>query len=284
MIRQIASLLALLLAGCLPAGESAGERGGPADPAHPSIVSLNPCSDAILTQLAHPDQLLAISHYSHDPAATSMDIDAARRWPAIGGTLEEILALHPDVVVAGAYLPPPLAQGIRDAGMRLLTLPMPVTIAQSQEQVRTLARLAGNRAAGERMVQRIVRAEHRFASPPQEPRLAALVWESGGIVAGKGTLITDLLAQSGFSNGAAARGLDQAEYLSLERLIADLPQVVFTVGQSRGEEDRLLSHPALARVPGMVRAPLEPGLLWCGGPTIPRALARLAAVRKDLRP
>ena len=32
--------------------------------AHPSIVSLNPCTDAILAEVADPAQILALSRYS----------------------------------------------------------------------------------------------------------------------------------------------------------------------------------------------------------------------------
>ena len=56
---------------------------------HPLIVSLNPCSDAVLAQVADRDQIAAISHYSQDPRATSMDLRLARSLPANGGTAEE---------------------------------------------------------------------------------------------------------------------------------------------------------------------------------------------------
>ena len=45
---------------------------------YPTIVSLNPCTDAILAEVADPAQLLAISHYSHDPRATSMPLMPGR--------------------------------------------------------------------------------------------------------------------------------------------------------------------------------------------------------------
>ena len=74
------------------------------------MVSLNPCTDAVLAQVADPGQLLAISHYSLDPRATSMELAAARRFAATGGTVEEVLALEPDIVVTGSFLPPATVQ------------------------------------------------------------------------------------------------------------------------------------------------------------------------------
>ncbi len=59
MIRWLAGAV-LALGGCsAPAPTS-----GPVSNDRPSIVSLNPCADAILAEVATPGQLLAISHYS----------------------------------------------------------------------------------------------------------------------------------------------------------------------------------------------------------------------------
>lgn len=279
--RGVAAALAgcfLLLAACSASSPPAG-RGG----AHgPHVVSLNPCSDAVLAQITRPGQLLAISHYSRDPASSSMDPALARRFRATGGTVEEIVALHPDVVVAGGFLDPARAQALRDLGIALVTLPMPQDIAASEAQVRELARVTGNPARGEALIARIERAMAQYAPRPGSRPVPALVWESGGIVAGDATLIADLLAHAGFANAAAARGLSQADYLPLEEVVADPPRMLFTVGDRVSESDRLLRHPALEALAGMDRAALPGSLLWCGGPTIPRALARLGAVRRSL--
>jgi iron complex transport system substrate-binding protein len=44
----------------------------------------------------------------------------------------------------------------------------------------------------------------------------------------------------------------------------------------------MLHHPALAGLRGTARMRFDSSMLWCGGPTIPRALARLAAARREL--
>ena len=81
---------------------------------------------------------------------------------------------------------------------------------------------------------------------------------------------------------AACARLSQADFLPLEQVRADPPRVVFTVGNSLAEEDRMLHHPALAGLQGIMRVPLDSSILWCGGPTIPRALDRLAEARREL--
>jgi iron complex transport system substrate-binding protein len=98
-------------------------------------------------------------------------------------------------------------------------------------------------------------------------------------VPGDDTLIADVMRRTGLANFSAARGFRQAEYLPLERLLADPPALVLTAGNPRAEENRLLGHPALARLKLTRREAVDPSLLYCGGPTIIRAARRFAEVR-----
>jgi len=278
-MKPVAVLAALLLGACAPAPARQAVTTASAGAGGPTIVSLNPCTDAILAEVADPDQLLALSHYSRDPASSSMDIALARRFRATSGAVEEVLALRPDVVVAGTFLPPATRQAFARLGIRLVQVPIAGDLAASKAQVTSLAALAGNPERGRALNARIEAALAQAAPPPGTP-LAAVVWQSGGIVAGDDTLIADLLRHTGFINAAAARGLSQADYLPLERMVADPPQVILAAGSSRADEDRLLAHPALAGLDATRRASFDPSLLWCGGPTIPRAVARLAEVRR----
>ena len=254
-----------LLAGCAAAPER--QRGS-----HPTIVSLNPCTDAILAEVTAPGQLLAVSHYSHRPSGTSMPLAEARRYRATGGTVEEVLALDPDVVVTSSYLDPASAQAFRRLGIRVETVGIATSVADSEAQIRQLATLAGERERGEALVSRI---DHAVASARRsEPPVSTLLWQEGGLVPGPETLVAQLLANSGFANQAATRGLGQGAYLPLEEVLADPPQVVIAAG-----EERMEHHPALRHLPGVRYAAIEPNLLYCGGPTIPRLAAKLAALR-----
>jgi len=272
-----AGLLACVLAlgACAPAPAAR-------DAVHPTLVSLNPCSDAVLAEVADPGQVLAISHYSQDPGSSSMDLATARKFRATSGSLEELLALRPDVVIAGSFVPPQVAAALAKQGIRLLRLPIARSVAESQSQVLAIAEAADNRNAGIVLNARIDVALARAAAPRGQRTISALVWQSGGIVPGRDTLIADLLARTGFRSYAAARGMRQADVLPLEVLVADPPQVILTAGDARANEDRALHHPALDHLRGATRAPFDRALLWCGGPTIERAAARLAEARNSL--
>ncbi|MET1754924.1 helical backbone metal receptor [Novosphingobium sp. RD2P27] len=277
MREHVGAVLGLALASCQQPMAEAPDLGG-----RPTIVSLNPCSDATLAQIAAPEQLLAVSHYSHDPTSSSMGVAAGRRFPAVSNAVEEIAEFNPDMVVADPFLSPATRQSLVDLGIEVVTIGTTDSVKTSEEQVRQLAQASGNVEEGERLI-RDIRAALAKASPPLDAApVSAIVWESGGIVAGDKTLVADLLRHTGFVNAAAARGLRQADYLPLEAVLADPPQVILTAGDPLAQENRLLGHPALEALENTERASLDSTLLWCGGPTIIRAAGRLAQIRRGL--
>jgi iron complex transport system substrate-binding protein len=262
----------LLACALVLAGASA-----PAWAVPPRIVSLNPCSDAILVEVADPAQIRALSAYSRDPASASLMPGVAARFASTHGTIEEVIALHPDVVIDGAFVAPATAAAYRRLGLRLATIGTQRSVADAIRDVRQLAALAGHRDRGEALVWRIEAALAAAAPPAGHPPVEAVLWEWGGIVAGSGTLTGELLERTGFANLPARQGYRQADNYPIERLIAHPPRLLLTVG-----DDRMLHHPALAALSHTLRADFPAGLLYCGGPTIIRAAQRLAALRKAL--
>lgn len=258
---------ALLAASCAPAAPVAKP-----DSDAPTIVSLNPCLDAILVEIAPPDQVLALSHYSRDPGGSSIPAEVALGYGVTGGTAEEVIALQPDLVLASIFLPQPTRSALERAGLKVATFGSPATVAESAAQVREVATLAGQGARGEALAARIAAAP----SAPSQP-ISALLWQPGEIVAGEQTLIAELLRQEGFTSHAAARGMKQADAVTLEQVLADPPQVLLVAGDAPGQR-----HPLVADVyKSMMVAPFDPSLIYCGGPTIPKARARLRAIRAE---
>ena len=273
MVTRWAPLIALVLTACAatPAREAAPT----------GIVSLNPCTDAILAEVADPQQILGLSSYSSDPAASSMDVAKALRFRAVSGSAEEVAALRPALVIGSTFTAPSARSAFARMGLRFAAFGIATNVAESKAQVREIAMLAGHPERGDWLNAQIDAALAE-ATPPPGPLVPAIVWQSGGMVPGAGTLIADLLARTGFINAAALRGMQQADLLPLEQMLAAPPRVIFTAGNPLANEDRMLAHPALRALTGTLRAPLNPALLWCGGPSIPRTVARLAQVRREV--
>lgn len=265
----------ILFAACTLA---ACTRAAPTPHAHPAILSLNPCTDALLAEVATPAQIVALSAYSRIPGESSMDLALARRLAVTHGTAEEIAALRPDIVVDGSFTPPATQAALARLGIRLEQFASPTTVAESAGQVARIAALAGHPERGGALNARIAGAL-AAAAPANAARPAALIWQEGGLVAGPATLIADIARRAGFGDFAAARGLGQGQVLPLERVLADPPRALLTFGG-----DRALAHPALAHLAGMRRYALALDLEFCGGPTIIRAARALAAARADFSP
>ena len=264
MIRLVAlSLAAALLA--------------PAAPARlPRIVSINPCIDAVLVRVADPAQIAGISHYSQDPRATSIPLGVANSFRATSGTAEEVVALRPDVVLTGPHTEPATVAALKRLHIRLVQFAVPESVAESIVQVRDISAQTGHPARGAALVARIAAA----AAPSHAAPLPALIWQSGGLVPGSGTLPDELLRRAGFRNMSAAYGLKKWDVLPLEYLVARPPRVLLSVAAAEVGEDRLTSHPAVRRLARRIVVAAYPArLMNCGGPTIIDAMARLNQVR-----
>jgi iron complex transport system substrate-binding protein len=268
------ALLAVCLwcTGCGAVPEYAAPQG---ESALPSIVSFNPCLDAILVEIAPREQVLALSHYSRDPASSSVPPERLRGYAFTSGTAEEVLSANPDIVLASTFLDPGTAAALDRLGVRVETFGSPTTVQESIDQVRRVAALTGNAQAGERLIEAMMAAAQPDSSGQRE--IATLLWQPGQIVPGETTLISDLLRRHGFASHSAARGLGQADFVALETLLADPPELLLIAGDSAGQ-----SHPLLARLESTRVEAFASRLINCGGPSVIAAGARLSAIRAGL--
>jgi iron complex transport system substrate-binding protein len=268
----------LLLAGC--------SANGAPEARHPTIVSTNPCADAILMEIAPHDRIAAISHYSHDPGSSSIAPDLARRFRGTAGTAEEVVALAPDLVIFGSFEPAASRKAFARAGIRTLPIGVPGTLAEARAQVMEIANAIGEPARGRKLVARIDAAAATAAAPRGATPVSALLWHGGGLVSGAGTLDDALMRQAGFRNAAADYGLKFSSYLPLEQVVAAPPRVMLVPPAMRGSDDegrmRSMRERAFARIGSSVEAGFPEHLSWCAGPVIIPALQRLAQIRREI--
>jgi iron complex transport system substrate-binding protein len=238
----------------------------------------------MLVRVAEPDQLLALSHYSHDPQATSIPIDVARRFRVTSGTAEEVVALAPDFVVSGPHVSPATIFALERMKIRIMKFSVAESVAESEQQIRLIANAVGAPERGEAIVASIERAiAAARVRVDDEHRVSTVIWQGGGMVPGPGTLANELLQLTGYRNLSTAYGLAKWDVLSLEYLIASPPDVVLSVTTGDAEGDRMLGHPAVRKLATRVAFRSYPfRLLQCGGPTIVEAVARLAEVRREM--
>jgi iron complex transport system substrate-binding protein len=201
----------------------------------------------------------------------------ARRFTATSGTAEEVVALAPDIVLTGSHVAPATIAALGRMHIRIEQFAVPETVAESMDQVRRIAAIAGRPARGDDLAARIAAA----ARPSDTRPVPALIWQGGGLVPGPGTLADELLRRAGFRNASADYGLKQWDVLPLEYLVASPPRVLLSVGAMADQADRMTRHPALRRLAaGIAVTPYPDRLMNCGGPTIVEAMERLRAARR----
>ena len=270
--------LIALSSACAPASPDTADRQDAA-PAQTTFVSLNPCLDAILVEVAEPERILAISHFSHQPGGSSLAPDVAARFASTGGTAEEIIALAPDIVLASAFLPPATKSALERAGLRIETFGSPKTLDQSAAQIERMAALVGTDQPAKDVSAAMLSPPVNILMPDQidaepGPDPSVLLWQAGQIVAGQETLIAQLIKEAGFTNHGEALGLGQADYVTLEQVLSDPPDLLLVAGDSLGQQ-----HPALSQIEDTRVHFFDPSLFYCGGPSVADAREELFHLR-----
>ena len=292
--------LLLLLSGC----------SGQPSIAPDGIVSNNPCIDSVLAEIAASGQIAAVSTYSHDADSGSAPLAWALKLPAIGTSAEEIIAARPALLLTGNFASNGTNAALAKAGVKSVALGVPATVAESVAQVREIAKAIGRVAAGEVLVERIedslLMLHHAvIASEARQSRAAlhnsglprfarndeirgvpappsAIIWQTGGFVAGKGTLQDELLARAGYANASATYGLKQWDILPLETLIRKPPAIIFMPRSAKGDDARalMMREDVLRHLRGRTRVVEFPDkLLFCGGPTIIKVMDVMRSAR-----
>jgi iron complex transport system substrate-binding protein len=244
------------------------------------IVSLNQCLDAILVELVPTERIAAISHYSRDPVRSPIAA-LAQRLPITYESAEEIVALRPDLVLASRHSAIPTRNALRRVGIHYELFDVPFSVKESLAQIRRIAALVDNAAAGEALVARIERAIEAARLPQGAPRLTAAVYETGGNTAGANTVTNDLMQTVGLENLAARYGIKTHQPMQLELLLAAPPDLLL-IGEIPGaagtQDARIVQHRALRKLSSK-RWDFPMRFMYCSGPTIVEEVAALAQAR-----
>ncbi|WP_243644940.1 ABC transporter substrate-binding protein [Rhodovulum euryhalinum] len=246
------------------------------------VVSINLCTDQLAMLVADPGQLVSVSRLAADPRSSAM-AGAARAWPTNRGGAEEIVALRPDLVLAGRFSDPATVAMLRRLGIRVEQFEITQRIDDIPAELRRAGQLLGREARAEALVAAF-EARRAALAPGAGGRPVAAIFHPNGYTQGAGTLSDDILALAGFDNLSARLGHQGGGRLSLEDIVMAEPDLLILArpypATSRAEE--VLAHPAL-RGTAAARSPEFTGPDWtCGTPHVLDAAARLADRRRAM--
>ena len=242
------------------------------------IVSLNMCTDELVLRLADLEAIASVTWLSQDPRNANM-AQLARAIPANHGLVEQVLALKPDLVVAGAYTTRSTVGLLKRVGAPLREFGVPRNLAEVRAQVLDMARTLGEPARGEALVATIDRRLDQLAARQPRQRLKALVLRPNGFTVGRGSLVDEILTRAGFINLAADLGIDTYGQISLETVAlggADILILNTTPDGPPSLAHEILHHPVLAKLGDRVKLVALPSKLWtCAGPAVIDAIELL---------
>ncbi|MBY0295155.1 MAG: ABC transporter substrate-binding protein [Methylobacterium sp.] len=276
--RVILALSALLAA--VPVAHAAGTSEAPV-----RVVSMNLCADELVLRLADRDQVLAITYLARDPRGSTVATEAAG-LPVTRGLTEEVVALRPDLVIAGAFTTRATVGMLKRVGSPVLELGVPVDLDGVRTQIRQVAGALGHPERGEALVADL---DARLASvTPATRPLRALVMRPNAFTVAPGGLGDALIRAAGLVNVAAEIGRDRFGQVPLEATaLANADLIVVDEGAPGlpSLADTLLHHPVFRALARGHRTVAIPNRFWtCPGPQVAEVVARLAAAANGREP
>lgn len=242
----------------------------PAAAAPQRVVSINLCADQLLVALAEPSQIAGLSPLAADPALSAVAARAGA-FARVRPNAEAVLALSPDLVIAGAWGGREAEAILAGRAIPVLRLPLAEDFPAIRAQILQAGEALGQAARAAALTADIDRRLAAIVPAGGEP---VLVWQAAGFTPGHGTLADAVLVAAGRANAARFAGYGT---IRLEALLAAPPSLLVLPTLARGSTtslaETLLLHPALAALP--VRR-IEPSWLACGGPESVRAAEALA--------
>jgi len=244
----------------------------PALAAGPRIVSMNVCTDQLLTKLADSDQIVGLSRFSRD-AWLAGDIN---RFPILSGGAEDVLVLRPDIVVASLFDKRSTRELLKEKGLHLAEFAVPRNLDEVKAQIRQMGEIAGHADRAEAEIARLDAAVARARRAVTDRHYRVLPLSRRGWVAGRDSLVSSLLTETGLFNAAGELGVGQGGYASLEAIVNAKPDfLLVSEAGDRAEDDgrAFLLHPALERFyPPQKRIVIPERLTVCGGVMLAEAL------------
>jgi len=246
------------------------------------IVSINVCTDQLLFKLADRDQIAALSVLAADPGYSVYAGEVkASGLPLIRGSVEEVLRLKPDLVLASKWSRSTTRAQIKAYSIPMVELSPEESITTTTAAIRKIAHLTGHEDRGEALIAEID-AAFLAASPlkNREHPITILQVQRRGYTSGDKTLTGELIKHLGATNAAEKLGIFNVGQAPLEMILKAQPDALIILEPSSDAVDQgtaLLQHPALMAAYPPERRILLPGQLTiCGGPSVPEAIRTLA--------
>ena len=221
----------------------------------PRVMSTNLCADALLLDLAAPEQIVSLFWQSSDPRYSSR-VAAASAYPRNHASAEEVIAAAPDLLLTSRrwlarYSPSLLARH----GIEAISVPYPTDWEVIFNGLLTVGAAIGREDIARDKVRDVQQRLQRIAQSREQDGHArtALYLRPNGGSAGAGTPIDAVIRAAGLDNHAGALGLNGWGRVSLESVVMQPPEQWLLGGMQRDHSHARGAfgrHPVLQNLQG----------------------------------
>jgi iron complex transport system substrate-binding protein len=228
------------------------------------VMSLSMCTDDLLLELLPPERIASITYYSRDPSNSLLWPQAAT-VPINYGTVEEVLAQQPDLILAGTYTTPAARAVLKKLHMPLIEVAPAADFEQIRSVTRRVAHALDRDVVGETLIAKMDLTLRELAASKPRQAIRVAGWGEGGAIPGKGTMFDAILTAAGGTNIAAASGAFTS--FDVEQLIDAHPDVLAYSSNSAdtpGLNTEIALHPLILKLFAGRRITYPGALYSCG--------------------
>jgi iron complex transport system substrate-binding protein len=185
------------------------------------IMSLKICTDELLLDIVPPSRIASVTFLSREKAGLKFWPQAAN-IPINHGSAEEILRLHPDLILTDPFMAPALRPLLAKTGAKVVEVPPAENFGQIRAVTRLVASAVGEEARGEALIAKMDADLAALKAHRPKKILMVAGWGTGGYVPGTGGLFDTMLAAAG------ARNVERGAfgYYDVESLLAAGPDAL----------------------------------------------------------
>ena len=246
---------------------------------------MNLCTDELLMRLVDPSRIAAITHLSQQPINAPLGLDAiASKLKVNHGLAEEVIALKPDLIIAGSFTTTTAVALLRRLGYSVVTFDPETSFDDLRANIRKLAALTGDTAKAEQLIADFDArlSELQAKIPPGERPVFADIGVNN-FITGDGTLYAHVVNAAGYQTLGQALGFSGYRTVPLEQLLTIRPALMSVATpwtNPPSMSTMALGHPALramaARTPQVT---IPERYTTCGAPSVLGAVEILIDAR-----
>ena len=196
------------------------------------IVTLSMSTDETMLGLVEPQRMAAVNTLLDDPVSSNVTGLVKEIPQRIGNpTVEEIMALQPDLVVVPDWGDLTMVPSPREVGLKVIVCKGASNLAEIRETIELLAAAAGVPERGQKlramMDAKLAEIQEKVAKIPQTERKRVVLISLMSGYGGLGSSFDEACHYAGVINGRAELGIRDFQVMTKEQLVQIDPDILF---------------------------------------------------------